>query len=104
MITKLFKLGDRTAEEILNRQAADLAIGVAGAINLLNPELVIIGGAISEVGKPYMKIISKYVYPNVFPAASDRLKISRAKLGRNAGIVGAASLGWINKRNENQIE
>ncbi|MCP4631960.1 MAG: ROK family protein [candidate division Zixibacteria bacterium] len=95
MITGQFKKGDKIAGEIINRQAHDLAIGIAGAVNLLNPELIIIGGAISEAGKIYINKISNYIIPNVFPAANQNLKIVRAKLGRNAGIVGAASLGWI---------
>ncbi len=94
LITREFNNGDIVAMEIIDKQAEALAQGVAGAINLLNPQLLIIGGAISESGRKYIKRLSKAITEKTFPASNVKLKIRRAKLGGKAGIVGAAMLGW----------
>lgn len=95
MITAHFNNDDEVALEIINHQAEALSQGVAAALNQLNPELLIIGGAISETGRKYISRLSKAIKSKVFPAVSEKLRIARAKLGGKAGTVGAAFLGWI---------
>ncbi|MBD3168121.1 MAG: ROK family protein [candidate division Zixibacteria bacterium] len=95
MITREFKGGDPIAFEIIKAQAEALAQAVSGALNLLNPAMLIIGGAISESGPEYINFLSKSITDKTFPAVSEILKIVPAKLGGNAGTVGAACLGWV---------
>ncbi|PJA27361.1 MAG: hypothetical protein CO189_07275 [candidate division Zixibacteria bacterium CG_4_9_14_3_um_filter_46_8] len=95
IITAEFRNGDPVAIEIIESQAEALSQGVAGALNLLNPEVLIIGGAISEAGTGYIKAISNAIIGKTFPAATEKLKIIPARLGGRAGMVGAAYLGWI---------
>jgi glucokinase len=84
--------GDKKALKVIQETASYLAIGIANLINIFNPEMVIIGGGLSNMRellfKPIRKEYKKYAL--TLPARS--VKIVRAKLGTEAGVLGAAAL------------
>jgi glucokinase len=84
--------GDKKAQKIIKETADYLAIGIANLVNIFNPEMVIIGGGISNMRellfRPIRKEFKKYAL--TLPARS--VKIVRAKLGTEAGVLGAAVL------------
>ena len=84
--------GDALASDIINQSCAYLGAGIASAVNLLNPQVVVIGGGVSEGGNNFIKRIEKEVKRRAFPTATKHLKIVKAKLGNNAGFIGAAML------------
>ncbi|HID08135.1 MAG TPA: ROK family protein, partial [Armatimonadetes bacterium] len=78
-----------------------LAHGIGIAVTLLNPNLVIIGGGLSEVPEelllePIRKRISQYA----LDAAIRELKLVNAKLGYDAGVLGAAALAILHEGGE----
>jgi len=92
-LTDAAKKGGQPALEVIGRQAAYLGAGLASAINLINPEKVILGGGFADVYPPFLKLVEKEVRQRAFPAALLKLKVVQAKLGNEAGLVGAAFLG-----------
>ena len=84
--------GDALASDIINQACAYLGAGIASAINLLNPQVVVIGGGVSEGGNNFIQRIKKEVKRRAFPTATKNLKIVKAKLGNAAGFIGAAML------------
>ncbi|NQT29453.1 MAG: ROK family protein [Candidatus Saganbacteria bacterium] len=84
--------GDKKAQEAIAETAHYLAIGVANLVNIFNPEMVIIGGGLSNMREliinPVKTEFKKYAL--TLPAKS--VKIVRAKLGVKAGVLGAAAL------------
>lgn len=84
--------GDVLASEVVNQACAHLGAGIASAINLLNPQIVVIGGGVSEGGNNFIQRIEKEVKRRAFPTATKHLKIVKAKLGNAAGFIGAATL------------
>jgi glucokinase len=84
--------GDALATGIINQACAYLGAGIASAVNLLNPEVVVIGGGVSEGGASFIRRIEKEVKRRAFPSATKHLKVVRAKLGNDAGFIGAAIL------------
>ncbi|MFA6618979.1 MAG: ROK family protein [Candidatus Neomarinimicrobiota bacterium] len=84
--------GDRISIEVLKETGEILGHAIASLVNILNPEMVIIGGGISNAGEVLMEPVRmgmiKHAY--IIPAAA--VEIVKAKLGNNAGIVGSASL------------
>jgi glucokinase len=84
--------GDALAAGIINQACAYLGAGIASAVNLLNPEVVVIGGGVSEGGASFIRRIEKEVKSRAFPSATKHLKVVRAKLGNDAGFIGAAIL------------
>ena len=65
---------------------------IAGAVNLLNPELVIIGGELAVAGDVLLDPIRAAVERRaVAPAARD-VRIAQGALGENAEVLGAAAI------------
>ncbi|MCK4386073.1 MAG: ROK family protein, partial [candidate division Zixibacteria bacterium] len=92
VIFKAERKGDILASNIINQACAYLGAGIASAVNLLNPQVVVIGGGVSEGGPSFIRRIKKEVRRRAFPSATKNLKVVKAKLGNDAGFIGAAIL------------
>jgi glucokinase len=95
-IKKLFtaaKKGDESALEVIDEAARTLGAGLSGAINLLNPEALILGGGIVEGGAGFIETVGEEIRNRAFPSAVENLRILKAELGNDAGFIGAAILG-----------
>jgi glucokinase len=92
IIFKAEKKGDILASEVINQACIYLGAGIASAVNLLNPEIVVIGGGVSEGGVGFIRRIEREVKKRAFPSATKNLKVVKAKLGNDAGFIGAAML------------
>ena len=86
--------GDRTARRVWSDVGRLLGIGVANLINLLNPDRVVIGGGVSEAWRWFAPSLERTVRSQAMAAAFDGVRIVRATLGNQAGIVGSAVLIW----------
>ena len=86
--------GDEYAKEIVKFYIEHLAIGITNMINIFQPEVVCIGGGVSNQGDslllPLIDIVNVEQYSR---ANAKKSKIVIATLGNDAGIVGAAGLG-----------
>ncbi len=88
------KEGDETARKVVDCFIKDLACGVTNLINTFAPEIFCIGGGISKEGDILIQPLTKLVNKEVYSRFSERqTKIVAAKLGNDAGIIGAAALG-----------
>ena len=85
------KKGDSTASRVVNQACEYLGAGIASAVNLINPQVVVIGGGVSQGGPGFIRRIEKEVKKRAFPSATRKLKVVKAKLGNDAGFIGAAS-------------
>jgi glucokinase len=86
-----FKANDSIAVKAVETQAEYMATGLATVVNLLNPEVVVIGGGIADAGgSSYIALIRKMLKERVLPDAAGDLKVVRARLGNKAGFIGAA--------------
>lgn len=95
-IKKLFSAAmknDEIALEVISETAFYLGTGLAGIVNLLNPETVIIGGGITDGGAGFVEKVSTVVKEKAFSSAIEKLKIEKAHLGNQAGFIGAGLLG-----------
>lgn len=73
---------NKFSEKSINKSKKNLGIGIANIINILDPEAIVIGGGAAKAMKKFI----------VSPIAGKKVKILTAKLGENAGVVGAAAL------------
>jgi glucokinase len=94
MIFDAFKKGDRAATEAIGLNAEMLGGAIGSVVNLLNPEIVVIGGGIAEAGPKYINRLKNEIYDFSFDSAADGLTIKSARLGNNAGWIGAACLNF----------
>jgi len=92
-ITSAAKQDDYIAKEVLEQNAEYLAIGLGSAANLLNPQLIIIGGGIVDGWPEFVGYVSSAIRKHAFPSAVKELKIVKAALGNDAGFIGAGLLG-----------
>ena len=86
--------GDELAIEVFRRMGVYLGIGLASLINVLNPEIVVIGGGLSNGWELFEKHMHQQVIERAFPIPARRVKIVRAQCGDDAGLLGAAQLAF----------
>jgi glucokinase len=84
--------GDKLALKVLERMGMYLGTGLANLVNLLNPEMIVIGGGVSNGWQLFEKSMRAEVERRAFPVPAGRLKIAPAKCGDDAGLLGAAHL------------
>ena len=83
--------GDEVALEILEDVYERLAEFLADVCNVVDPELVLIGGGVSKAGKPLLDGVSRHIGKYLFHAIAP-LKFALATLGNDAGAYGAFKL------------
>jgi len=86
------KAKDELANLALERAAKRLGIKIASLVNLLNPQVVVIGGGFEEAGEDFLNKVSSTVTDWAFRETADNLKIVYSQLRENAVALGAASL------------
>lgn len=84
------KEGDLIAERAVDRLVKYLAIGMGNIINILDPEIIIIGGGISGAGDYLIEKLNREVPENIWLKSMNLTKIVAASLGNDAGIIGSA--------------
>lgn len=84
--------GDRLALAVFERMGFALGLSIAGLVNLLNPEVVVIGGGLSASWDLFIGRLRSTMHERAFRRPAERVKIVRAELGDDAGVIGAASL------------
>ncbi|MDO3411113.1 ROK family protein [Saccharibacillus sp. CPCC 101409] len=84
--------GDAQMTELIELTYRRLGVGCVSLINTLDPELIVIGGGVSQIGDPLFDAIRGYVSQHALSPAGRRTAIVPAALSQNAGLIGAASL------------
>lgn len=83
--------GDILAGKLVHETAELLGIGIANVLNLVNPELVVIGGGVAEAGDVLLEPLREAIRERAMPAAAD-VEVVAAELGYDAGVLGAIAL------------
>lgn len=92
-IAEAVAAGDHVTNREVRRAAHYLGLGLGSLINVLGPELVIIGGGVSEaLGEPWIDLVRTSAREQALTDPAGKIKIERAALGDDAGILGAALL------------
>ena len=86
------KQGDALAIEVFSQMGVYLGIGLASLINLLNPEVIVIGGGLANGWELFEKDMRRQVKERAFSVPAERAKIVRAQCGDDAGLLGAGKL------------
>jgi glucokinase len=92
-IRKLFgaaRSGDRNAQKVIRDTGRFLGAGLANLVQMLNPELVVLGGGVTEGGKIFVDEIRQAVTEMTMSDSAAGLSIRTAELGNRAGFIGAA--------------
>jgi glucokinase len=90
--------GDEISKTILDTSFNYLGIAVSNIITSFDPEVVVIGGGVSQVGEPLFDKVKQVVNKRCFKAMSENCKIVPAALGTNAGVIGAVALALMESK------
>ncbi|HSL01189.1 MAG TPA: ROK family protein [Rubrobacteraceae bacterium] len=91
-VTRLAQEGDEAAISVLEETGRWLGIGLAGFVNVFNPEVVAIGGGVSRAGEFILEPARKEVQLRARSPSRDLVEIKEATLGPESGVLGAAAL------------
>ena len=91
-LSALAKKQNREAKKIWHKVGERLGIALTGVVNLLNLDAVVIGGGIALAGKILFDAIKDTVKYRAMSVQAKHVRILKAKLGNDAGLIGAALL------------
>jgi glucokinase len=83
---------DRPARELLTRLGTNLGVGIAGYVNIFEPEHLVIGGGLSRAADLFFDRAVEEAAGRALPALWERVAVSLARGGADAGVIGAGVL------------
>ena len=91
--------GDQVAMDIVEDALNYLGIGVANAVSIFDPEVIIIGGGVTQVGDILFNKVREVVKKRCFKSMAEACEIVPAGLGTDAGVMGAVALAILESKN-----
>ncbi len=91
-------LNEDLAKETINETCDFIGVGLASIANIIDPDMIIIGGGVAEAGTEFIQHIEQVVKQYTLKSIAKKLKVVKAELNLNAGIIGAILLAAENYR------
>ncbi|MCM8815920.1 MAG: ROK family protein [Candidatus Omnitrophica bacterium] len=92
IISDAYQKGDKLAEEVWIEMATALGAFLAGLVNILNPDRIILAGGIAQAGEILFQTVRKTIQERSMKVLSQTVEVVPAGLGNDAGIVSGAAL------------
>src|SRR5690606_12418633 len=89
-LLKAYRSGDALAKDVWITSVRKLAIGLASIVNILSPEVIVLGGGITEAGPDLFDPLAKFMDQYEWRAGGKQVTIVKAVQGDMAGAIGAA--------------
>jgi len=86
--------GDAFAVEVFRKMGMYLGIAMANIVNIFNPEVIIVGGGVSESFDLFAPRARDEIRKRAFPVPAQRCQVVKAECGDDAGLLGAAWLAF----------
>ena len=93
-VHKAAQQGDTLAKELIARTSYYIGVGLTNLINIFNPELIIIGGGLANIGDILLEPAYKVAGERAYKVAFESVRFARAELGKNSGVIGAAAYAF----------
>jgi glucokinase len=91
-LSYLAKKQNKRALTIWSNVARHLGIALVGVVNLLNPDCIVIGGGVAGAGSILFDKLREVISRRAMVVQARHVKVFKAKLGNDAGLIGAAIL------------
>jgi glucokinase len=88
-VVRAARQGDALANQILENAGSALGIAMGTLINLLNPEMIVLGGSVLRAGRPLLRPMRRSILASSWKSSRRGLRIVRPALGDDAGVIGA---------------
>jgi glucokinase len=92
IISEADRKNDKFAKKVWMDVGKRIGLGLAGVVNLLNVEKIVIGGGVAAAGKRLFDSIEKTIKQRAMELPAKTVRIVKAKLGYDSGLIGAATL------------
>lgn len=86
------RAGDAATLELLASRARYLGMALANLVNVLNPELILLGGMFAQGSEFFLPAAERTMRERAFAGLGDRVRVQPTQFGWRAGVIGAASL------------
>ena len=83
---------DQLAKEIMTETAAYLATGIVNLVNLLNPDVIILGGKLAYNNHFLISEVKKIVFKQALTILTNKLEICSISLGKDFRIIASAAI------------
>ncbi len=91
-VVKLARQGEPRAKKVLAQAGHYLGLALANLVDILNPEIIVIGGGVASAGRLLLAPAERTMRRWAQPLAVQQVRITRSRLGGRAGLLGAAKL------------
>lgn len=91
-VVALVRAGDLPARQAVREAGRDIGSVLAGCVSLLNPSVIVIGGALADAGEHLIAGIREVVYRRSLPLATEHLRITTSQTRGQAGVLGASAM------------
>lgn len=92
LVTELAHDGDEGAGRLLRHAGEMLGVGITGLVNMLNPEVVVVGGGVMGAGELLLGPAREVVRERALPPSAAMARIVPTRFGAESGMLGAAAL------------
>jgi glucokinase len=93
-VTRLAQAGDKAALEAVQELARWLGVGLANVTNIFDPEMIVVGGGVGDLGELLLAPARDGLRKLALPPGRDRVRVECALLGNRAGLTGGALTAW----------
>jgi glucokinase-like ROK family protein len=90
------RAGDEAAVSLIENRSHFLGIALANLVNILNPELILLGGMFAEASDLFLPTTKQVMQEQAFGDLGEKVCLQPTTFGWRAGVVGAASLALTN--------
>ena len=91
-VSDLAKKGNHQAIKIWDEAGHYVGLALSGVVNVFNPEVIVIGGGVSLAGDILLRAIERSIKRHAMTLLKNEVKVRKALLGNDAGVLGAALL------------
>jgi len=97
-VAQAAEAGIPLAVDIIDRAAEALGVGLVNIIHIFNPETIILGGSVSQIGARLLDPARSIMNERAMDVPRDAVRLVIAELGPNVGLVGAGALIYYNRQ------
>jgi predicted NBD/HSP70 family sugar kinase len=89
-VVRLVKAGNGAATQLVREAGRNLGDVLAGCVNFFNPEVIVIGGDVSQASHQLLAGVREVIFKRSLPLATESLRVVPSQLDDRAGVIGAA--------------
>lgn len=98
MVAEAAKSGDKLAQSLMSEVGTNLGIGIVSLMHVFDPELIVIGGGMSQNLEMLIPEIDREIQRHAMAHLKDRRPVVKSELGDDVSLLGAAALVFSDHR------